>query len=259
MNGIATAALACMLSLTASSPEWVTGRALSFIRAGLAELTTPVTLPDGHEWPVVAWRIDFSDYAEGPIEEWLQAKGFRLEHGAEDPESLALSFHEGALRLEAKSPVRGFLVNQDIQLEKVSKIRIYWGIIKYPKDASYERQVHNEALMVYVFFGQDKVPSGHFALPALPYFIGLFLGQGEQLNTPYKGRYYHTGGRFVCVGNPKPHETVVSEFDLLAALQTYFDKDDMPMISGITLGIDTFRSGDKGKAAAYIYSIEFLE
>jgi hypothetical protein len=33
----------------------------------------------------------------------------------------------------------------------------------------------------------------------------------------------------------------------------------MPMISGITLGIDTFRSGDSGKAAAYIYSIEFLE
>ena len=63
----------------------------------------------------------------------------------------------------------------------------------------------------------------------------------------------------MCVGNPKPHETVVSEFDLRAALQTYFGKDGMPMISGIALGIDTFRSGDKGKAAAYIYSIEFLE
>jgi hypothetical protein len=64
---------------------------------------------------------------------------------------------------------------------------------------------------------------------------------------------------FVCVGNPKPDETVVSEFDLLAALRTYFDKDDMSMISGITLGIGTFSSGDKGKAAAYVYSIEFLE
>jgi hypothetical protein len=31
------------------------------------------------------------------------------------------------------------------------------------------------------------------------------------------------------------------------------------MISGITLGIDTFSSGDEGKSAAYIYSIEFLE
>jgi hypothetical protein len=248
-----------MLSLTPSSPEWSTQREFSTMRAGLAVPATPVTPPAGHQWPEVAWRIDFSDYAEGPIEEWLQAKGFRLEQGAEDPELLALSVHEGALVLEAKGPVKGFLVNQEVQLQKVSKIRIHWGIIRYPKNASYERQVNNEALMLYIFFGQDKVPSGHFALPALPFFIGLFLGQEEQLNTPYKGRYFHTGGRFVCVGNPNPHATVISEFDLIAAFKTYFDKDDVPMISGITLGIDTFSSGDEGKAAAYIYSIEFLK
>ena len=259
MKGIARTALVCMLSLTASSPDWYIQREFSAMRAGLAVSATPATPPAGHGRPEVAWRIDFSDYAEGPIEEWLRAKGFRLEHGAEEPELLALSFHEGALVLEAKSPVRGFLVNQDLRLEKVSKIRVYWGIIKYPKNASYERRVNNEALMLYTFFGQDKVPSGHFALPALPFFIGLFLGQEEQLNTPYRGRYYHQGGRFVCIGNPHPHETVISEFDLITAFQTYFDKDDKPMISGITLGIDTFSSGDKGKAAAYIYGIEFLE
>src|SRR5262245_32787604 len=259
MKSIARVALVCMLSLMASSPEWSTGPVFSTIRADLAMSATPVTTPAGRGWPEVVWRIDFSDYAQGPIEEWLQAKGFRLEQGAEDPELLALSIHEGALVLKAKGPVKGFLVNQDVRLEKVSKIRIHWGIIKYPKNASYERQVTNEALMVYIFFGQDRVPSGHFALPALPYFIGLFLGQEEQLNTPYKGRYFHEGGRFVCLGNPHPNETVISEFDLIAPYQTYFEKDDIPMISGITLGVDTFSSGDKGKAAAYIYSIEFLE
>jgi hypothetical protein len=119
--------------------------------------------------------------------------------------------------------------------------------------------VNNEALMLYIFFGQDKLASGHVMIPALPYFIGLFLGQEEQLNTPYRGRYYHAGGRFVCVGNPNSYEMVVSQFDLNAAFRTYFKKDDVPKISGITLGIDTFRSGDGGKAAAYIYSIEFLE
>jgi hypothetical protein len=259
MKGIARAALVCMLSLMASSPEWSTQREFSTIRAGLAVPTTPVTLPAGYGEPEVAWRIDFSDYADGSIEGWLQAKGFRFEHGAEEPELLALSIHEDSLVLEAKGPVKGFLVNRDVQLERVSKIRIHWGIIKYPKDASYERQVNNEAFMVYIFFGRDKVDSGHFALPALPYFIGLFLGQEEQLNTPYKGRYFHTSGRFVCVGNPNPHETVISEFDLITAFKAYFDKDDMPLISGITLGIDTFSSGDKGKAAAYIYRIEFLK
>jgi hypothetical protein len=259
MKGIASVALVGMLSLTASSAEWSTPRAFSTIRAGLAVPATLGTPPAGHEWPAVAWRMDFSDYAGGSIEAWLQAKGFRLEHGAEDPELLKLSSHEGALVVEAKAPVKGFLVNQDVPLEQVSKVRIHWGIIQYPKHASYERQVNNEALMLYIFFGQDKVPSGHAVIPALPYFIGLFLGQEEPLHTPYQGRYFHEGGRFVSVGNPNPHETVISEFDLITAFQTYFEKDHVPMISGLTLGIDTFRSGDEGKAAAYIHRIEFLK
>jgi hypothetical protein len=259
MKWIASAALVGLLSLTASSPEWSTPRAFFTIRAGLAVSATPVTPPVDHQRPDIAWRLDFSEYTEGPIEAWLEAKGFRLEQGAEDPDLLALSIHEGALVVEAKAPVKGFLVNQDIHLKKVSKVRIHWGIIKYPKDASYEKQVQNEALMLYIFFGQDKLPSGHFAIPALPYFIGLFLGQEEQLYTPYQGRYFHEGGRFVAVGNPHPHETVISEFDLAAAFQTYFAKDDVPTTSGLTLGIDTFRSGDGGKASAYIHRIELLE
>ena len=113
--------------------------------------------------------------------------------------------------------------------------------------------------MLYIFFGQDKLPSGHVAIPALPHFIGLFLGQEEQRNTPYQGRYFHEGGRFVSVGNPNPHETVISEFDLTAAFQTYFGQADVAMISGLTLGVDTFFSGNQGKAAAYIHSIEFLQ
>jgi hypothetical protein len=259
MKGIASAALVGLLSLTASRPLWSTAQAFSILCAGLVVTATAVLATAGDGWPEVVWRTDFSDYAGGSIEEWLQAKGFRLEQGADDPESLALSIHEGALLLEAKAPMKGFLVNRDVQLEKASKVRIHWGIIKYPEHASYERRVNNEALMLYIFFGQDKVNSGNLLVPALPYFIGLFLGHEEPPNTSYKGRYFHEGGRFVCIGNPNPHETVISEFNLNAAFRKYFRKDDVPEISGITLGVDTFRSGNGGKAAAYIYSIEFLE
>jgi hypothetical protein len=172
------------------------------ICAGLAVAATAVIPTAGHGRQEVVWRMDFSDYVGGLIEAWLQAKGFRLEQGAEDPELLALSIHEDALVVEAKAPVKGFLMNQDIALEKASKIRIHWGIINYPKNASYERQVSNEALMLYIFFGQHKIPSGHFLIPALPYFIGLFLGQEEPLYTLYQGRYFHESGRFVSVGIP---------------------------------------------------------
>ena len=141
----------------------------------------------------------------------------------------------------------------------MANVQIRWGILTSPTHASYERPLNNEAFMLYIFFGQDKRPRGHVMIPALPYLIGLFLGQEEPPNTPYKGRYVHKGGRFVCVGNPHPHETVISEFDLTAASQASFGQDEVPIISGLTLGVDPFFSGNQGKAATYLLSIEFLQ
>jgi hypothetical protein len=246
----AYAVLVGIFMVTASSDAWAARHEVS---------TTGAAPPAERRVPTIVWSVDFADYPGGPIEAWLHTKGFRLEHGAEDPAALALSHHAGALVVEAKQPVRGFVVNDQVRLAQVSTIRITWGIIKYPKGASYERQVNNEALMVYISFGEDDVPSGHVLIPARPYFIGLFLCQEERLHTPYTGKFFHEGGRFVCLGHPQPHETVTSEFDLRTAFQTYFDQADVPMISGISLGVDTFASGEGGTAAAYIHRIEWLE
>ena len=207
----------------------------------------------------VAFLVDFSDYTEGSVEKWLVSKGFKFERGARDRRQLDLDINDGALVLEAKKPVRGFLVNDAVDVNKFSKVRIEWGILKYPRGASYEQGVRNEALMLYIFFGYDKVSSGSFIIPNSPYFISLFLCKEERLNHPYKGRYFHKGGRFVCVGKPKPNETVVSEFNLVEAFKTYFKKKEVPVISGITLGVDTASSGDDGKAGAFIKSVEFIK
>jgi hypothetical protein len=207
----------------------------------------------------VVYRFDFSDYAGESIDEWLQSKGFKFEEAAKNRNELGLSIKNGALILEAKEALRGFLFNDSVNVEKFSKVRIEWGVIKYPEGASYEKQVNNEALMVYVFFGHEKIPSGQFAIPSSPYFIGLFLCKDDRINLPYKGKYYHQGGRFVCVGNPKPLETVISEFDLTTAFRAYFEKDEVPDISAIAFGVDTAASGDGGTAAAYIRQLEFLE
>jgi hypothetical protein len=256
----AQAVLVCILMLITSSDGWPPPREVSTLHAEpVVTAATGAAHPAERGVPNITWVMDFADYAGGPIEAWLHTKGFRLEHGAEDPASLALSHKAGALVLEAKQPVRGFVVNDEVKLAHVSTIRITWGIIKYPADASYERHVNNEALMLYISFGQDDLPSGHVLIPARPYFIGVFLGQEEHLNMPYQGQYFHEGGRFVCVGHPPPYETVTSEFDLRTAFHTYFAKADMPMISGISLGVDTFASGEGGTAAAYIHRIEFLE
>ncbi len=252
-------ALFVLLLLIGTSTGWSEARDRSKPREVAAGIGTGAQPQAGSSSDKVTFVMDFSDYAQGPIEVWLRAKGFRFAHGARDPELLEFSFRDGALHVEAKGHVRGFLVNEAVTVERFSSIRLHWGIIKYPANASYERGIHNEALMVYVLFGQEKLPSGQIGIPDLPYFIGLFLGETEKINTPYMGKYFQEGGRFVSVGNPPPHQTIMSEFDLIAAFHTYFGKADVPMISGIGLGVDTSASAGDGKAAAYLHRIEFLE
>jgi hypothetical protein len=256
----AQAVLVCILLVVTRSDAGALRPACSTLRvAPVVTAATGVAPPAERRGPNITRVIDFTDYTGGSMEAWLHTKGFELEHGAEDPAALALSHHAGALVLEAKQPVRGFLVNNQFKLAAFSTVRITWGIIKYPTGASYARQINNEALMLYLSFGEADVASGHVLIPARPYFIGLFLGQEDQLDTPYQGRYFHEGGRFVCLGHPPPHDTVTSEFDLRTAFHTYFHRADVPMLSGISLGVDTFASGEGGTAAASIHRIEFLD
>jgi hypothetical protein len=207
----------------------------------------------------VLYSMDFSNYAGQPIDEWLGSKGLTFEEAAKDRDRLALSVRDDALVLEAKEQLRGFIIKDALLLPQASTIRLEWGVIKYPEGASYEQEVRNEAIMVYVFFGEEKVSSGHLLYPDLPYFIGLYLCKDDKINTPYKGSAYHEGGRFVCLGNPPPQTTVISEFDLSRAFQTYFEKTEVPPVSGFAIEMDTSDSGDEGKAAGYVRRIAFME
>jgi hypothetical protein len=205
------------------------------------------------------YLIDFSDYREGSIEEWLKDKGFEFEQAAKDRKKLDLDVDEGALILEAKTRLRAFIANYSLEPRKYSGVRVKWGVVKYPRGASYEAEVNNEAIQVLIFFGYEKVSSGHLVLPNSPYFIGLFLGRHDMPYKAYMGKYYQQGGRFVCMGNPLPGETIISEFDLVYAFKRYFQKDEVPRISGVALAMDTTSSGDDGRAVAFVNKIEFFE
>lgn len=198
----------------------------------------------------VKYVIDFSNYSGGSVRKWFESKGLYYEGAAKDPAKIEFSIQDGMLFIKAKQPVRGFLVCKDIIFAEVSKVRIEWGIIKYPKDASFESGNRTQALGLYIFFGPEKLSSGYFMIPDLPYFLSLFLGEADEINIPYKGRYFHAGGRYVCVGNPELQETVISEFDLASAFQLYYEKEH-PAISGLCLEVDTTTSGGGGKAEAY--------
>lgn len=226
--------------------------------AGTVESEGRTTEPQ-HGQPNVVYRLDFSEYSGGPVEAWLEAQGFKFEEAAKHPNQLALSIQNGALILEAKDQIRGFLYKEGLNIKKFSKVRLEWGIIKYPAGASYERGIRNEALMVYMSFGHEKMPSGNILLPNVPHFIGLFLCKDDKLYTPYIGRYYQEGGRYVCLGHAEPRQTVVSEFDLVTAFRSFFDKSEVPPITGINFGVDTSDAGDGGRTAAFIRKLEIIE
>jgi hypothetical protein len=205
------------------------------------------------------YTIDFSGYKGGAVDKWLETQNYKLERDARNRNLLALSISDGILTLEEKGRMSGFILNHSVNLDKVQKVRINWGITKYPLEASYQNKVNNEALMIYILFGKEKISSGHILIPNSPYFIGLFLCQDEQVNYPYKGRYFHEGGRFVCLGKPEPGHITLSEFDLDRGFKSYFAKTKTPGITAIAFGADTSKAGGDGTGGAFIKSIEFVE
>lgn len=204
--------------------------------------------------------VRFSDYKKGPVEDWLQGKGFKLERDAERQDKIDLGVDKNGLHLEIKARALGLMPNESVNVPDFTHVEIDWGINKFPAGASYEKGKRNEALMVVIFLGDERQASGSMFIPDSPYFVGLFLCHGnDRLNHPYIGAYFKKGGRYVCLGRPKTGKLVTSRFELLKAYRSYFDKegDDDPAVSGIALTVDTQKAKKGGKADAFIREIRF--
>ncbi len=209
------------------------------------------------EMPV--YSLDFADYqpSDGPVRDWLASRGFEFGRAADDERKIALSVADGTLEVDTQKKAFG-VIYRKADIPGASRLRLTWGVNEFPKDAGYEKGVNNEALMLYVFFGHEKMPSGALYIPDVSYFIGFYLCDGDRTDHPYKGRYHKKSGRYVCLAHPQPGETVTSEVDLARAFETYYDKAEMPVISGISLEVDTSSSGNGGKARAFVEKIELL-
>lgn len=224
----------------------------------LLTLNGPVFATDGKLVDVVR----FSDYADGPVEDWLKGKGFKFEQDASNRSRIDLDVGDNGLVLEAKRPALGLMPNKSVNVPDFSYVEIDWGIDRFPTGASYEKGVRNEALMLIVFLGDERQPSGSMFIPDSPHFVGLFLCDGDdRLNHPYVGSYFKKGGRYVCVARPPPGKMVTTRFNLIKAYRDYFDVegDDDPAVSGIALALDTKKAKDRGRASAFIREIRFYK
>jgi hypothetical protein len=206
--------------------------------------------------------VRFTDYELGPVEDWLQGKGFQFKEDMRRRDHIDLDVAEKGLVLEAKRRAFGFMPNESVNVPEFTFVEIDWGVNKFPVGASYEQGVRNEALMVFMFMGDERQPSGSFFIPDSPYFVALFLCHGDdRVNHPYVGSYFKKSGRYVCTAPPAEGQLVTTRFDLLEAYRTYFDKerDDDPAISGLALALDTMKAGDGARSSAFIREIRFYQ
>lgn len=205
--------------------------------------------------------VRFSDYQRGSIEDWLKSKGFQFQLDARLRNAIDLGVGEKGLDLTAKKPAFGVMPNEAVNVPRFRYLEIDWGVNKYPGGASWENGTRNQAIMVIIFLGDQRQPSGSMFIPDSPYFIGLFLCSGnDRTNHPFVGAHFKKGGRYVCADKAPEGRMITSRFDLLAAYRAYFDreKDDDPVVSGIALEVDTKKVSAGGRASAFIREIRFF-
>jgi len=203
--------------------------------------------------------VVFSGFPGGSVLSWLGTKGFVPRQDAGNPRRVVYSASPSQLMLETKTRAFGLLVNEQLNVRDFSRVRIEWGVDAFPAGASYERGIRSEAIMVYIFFGQERHPSGSTFVPNVPYFLALFLCENDRTNEPFVGRFHQTNGRFICVAQPKLGATVTTDFPIAETFKRVFGKGQVPEISGIGVAIDTANVRGSGVAKSFIRKIEFLQ
>lgn len=195
------------------------------------------------------WGLDFSTVKQPPHQA-LEQLGFSLEKQMSDKDKITLAAVEDRLEIHAASPAFGIMLNKDINLENSDTIELEWGINRYPEGADWDREMNREAVMVYLFFG-EPMDADKFYLPDSPRFLGLFLCKDDLQMVPYLGTNYRETGKYICLGEPEPGETVHTRFNFHQAFREFFKTDEVPPVTGIGIEVDTSDLPD-GRSSAFI-------
>lgn len=205
----------------------------------------------------VIYTFDFTTQESGNAIPWLKQQGFQFKLGFE---ALQPRFEDGALVLRTERPeagLLGYIFPTGKELPGVQRLRIVWGVSKFPEGADWERGINRTAIAVMVSFGHERISSGlPFGLFAAPYFISPFIGAKEIEGKIYTGRFWKKGGRYVCIKSPNIGDVVVSDLNVDQLFKRAFDKTVTPPVTAIGIQMNT--KGTEGKAAAFIKKIEFL-
>jgi len=205
----------------------------------------------------VLHTIDFSKQEDGDATNWLKNNGFKFRVNGISPR-----FYNKRLLMETEGQKTVF-ISKAIEVKSVKRVRVYWGVERYPKGADWENGVFRVPIAVMISFGYQKVESGASFPKTLfvkdaPRFISLFLGEKEQEGLAYTATYYKKGGRYYCMPcgvSPGPN-MVITDFNLEEAFLKEFELPKMPLVTSCGFQMNT--NDTTGGAKAFLVKVEFL-
>jgi hypothetical protein len=206
----------------------------------------------------VVYALDFTNQPSGSALPWLKEQGFQFKLAFE---ALNPRFENGALALSTERPQAGLCGRtfaKGEELQGVERLRIAWGVSKFPQGADWEHGINRTAIAVMVTFGHERISSGlPFGLFAAPYFISPFIGEKETADKIYTGKFWRKGGRYVCVKCPNPGAAIITDLNVDRLFKSLFGKTVTPPVTAFAFQMNT--KNTEGNAAAFIKKIEFLK
>lgn len=217
--------------------------------ASAARAANSSATPEGR----IIYAINFGVAQSGSALDWLEQSGFEFMLDARD---LNPHFSNDSLVLETNRATAGLFAKK-VHLPEAKRIRVFWGVDRYPHGADWENGIYRVPIAVMVSYGHEKVASGAFYLPDSTYFTSLFLSDGAREGKAYIGNYYKQGGRYFCTPCGAPTgKTVIAEFDLELAFKKEFHQSMMPAVTGFGFQMNT--KDTQGGARAFLKRVEFL-
>ncbi len=200
-------------------------------------------------------RLDFSLQAAGNLEphDWLVVQEWTFQAGAKKKKEFHPYFDQKGMVFAIQEDQLGLLVKRTA-IQGATKVKVRWGIRKYPVGANWSAGEERETLMIALAFGKELYDSGIMFLPQVPRVLGVFLGEKEVPGKAYQGRYYKQSARYYCIPcNSAENQVVTTEFEFAQAYQDAFG-EKAPEVTGVAIEFDTRKVGE---GEAYLESIEF--
>lgn len=202
----------------------------------------------------VLYTVDFSKQKDGDAKAWLTSQGFEF---LLDMKDFSMNFSNGALVIETtkkQAGLMGIKFPKEKYLENIGRVVIEWGVDRFPQGADWASNNNRVAIGAIFLLGEKTFSSGRPLLAQpVPYFMGPFIGEKEEVGKRYLGMLYKEAGRYYCVSN-KSGTTVRTNFNIDQKFQQEFKGKTPPLTA---FGIQMNTKNTTGGAKAFIKKMTF--